>query len=97
MWDDAAGLFRDRVDADMPLRPFALNCDAACVLDRLSAITGDGQYRDRALSVLSTLAPQYREHGLFAAPYALAIREVAGAQRPVGMNVSPVDWQLDKD
>ena len=97
MWDDAAGLFRDRVDPEMPLRPFALNCDAACVLDRLSAITGDRQYRDRALRILSSLAPEYREHGLFAAPYALAVREVAGLHPPVGMNVSPVDWHLDKD
>ncbi len=41
MWDGTASCFRDRAEADAPLWPFALNCEAACVLDRLATMTGD--------------------------------------------------------
>ena len=97
MWDDTASCFRDRVEPDAPLWPFALNCEAACVLDRLATMTGDAAYHDRAVAILGTLAPEYRRHGIFAAPYALAIREVIDRRPPPGLNLSHVDWHLDKD
>jgi uncharacterized protein YyaL (SSP411 family) len=97
MWDETCGRFRDRVDPEMPLWPFTLNCDAACVLDRLSVMTGDSSYRDRALAILSALSDEYQIHDIFAAPYALAIREVLERRRPPGLDLSHVDWHLDKD
>jgi uncharacterized protein YyaL (SSP411 family) len=94
MWDEAAGSFRDRVAADDPVRPFELNCHAACVLDRLGVLTGDAAYQDRARAILQSLAPQYREHDLFGAPYAVAVREVFDRRPPAGLELSAVDWQL---
>ena len=43
MWDEDAASFRDRVETEDPLVPFELNCHAACVLDRLSVLTGDAR------------------------------------------------------
>jgi uncharacterized protein YyaL (SSP411 family) len=94
MWDDEAGLFRDRAVGEDPLIPFELNCHAACVLDRLSVLTGDGAYQDRAHAILDALAPDVRHHDLFAAPYAVAVREVLDRRPPAGLELSPVDWQL---
>jgi hypothetical protein len=97
MWDDQASCFRDRVAEDAAIWPFALNCESACVLDRLAAMTGDTSYRNRAVTILGTLSTEYQRHGIFAAPYALAIREVIGRRPPLGLNLSHVDWHLDKD
>ena len=97
MWDERAGCFRDRVEEAMPLLPFTLNCDAACVLDRMAALTGDAAYRERAVTILGALAPEYRRHGIFAAPYALAVREVIERHPPPGLALLHVDWHLDKD
>ncbi len=97
MWDERAGCFRDRADQETPLWPFALNCEAACVLDRLATMTGDGAYRARAVAILGTLAAEYQQHGIFAAPYALAIREVVEQRAPSGLKLSHVEWHLDKD
>ena len=97
MWDETASCFRDRAEAGAPLWPFALNCEAACVLDRLATMTGDAAYHDRAVAILVTLAPEYQRHGIFAAPYALAIREVIERRTPRGLELSHVDWHLDKD
>jgi uncharacterized protein len=94
MWDDGAGAFLDRAVADDPLVPFELNCQAACVLDRLSVLTGDVTYQDRARGILHALAPDVRAHGLFGAPYAVAVREVCDRRPPAGLELSPVDWQL---
>jgi uncharacterized protein YyaL (SSP411 family) len=94
MWDDAAGLFRDRVVREDPLVPFDLNCEAACVLDRLSVLTGDATYQDRARAILESLAPDAREHDLFGAPYAVAAREILDRRPPAGLELTPVDWQL---
>jgi uncharacterized protein len=105
MWDAQANAFRDRAgDAAAPLgllgepvRPFAFNCDAACVLDRLATMTGDGAHRDRALAILGSLAGEYRTHGLFGAPYVLAVREVVERRPPLGLNLSRVEWNLEHD
>jgi len=97
MWDEDAASFRDRVDAQDRLVPFELNCHAACVLDRLSVLTGDAAYQDRARAILQSLAPEYREQDIFGAPYALAVREVFDRQPPAGLELTPVDWQLGKN
>jgi len=94
MWEDAAGGFRDRTVVEDPVVPFELNCHAASVLDRLSVLTGDAAYQDRARAILQSRAPEYQEHGLFGAPYALAVREVFDRRPPAGLELSPVDWQL---
>lgn len=94
MWDEEEGLFRDRVDVEHPRMPFGLNCQAACVLDRLSVLTGDAAYQDRARSILQSLAADVRAQGLFGAPYIVAAREVFDRRPPAGLELSPVDWQL---
>jgi uncharacterized protein YyaL (SSP411 family) len=94
MWDEEAGLFRDRVAVEDPIVPFELNCQAACVLDRLSVLTGDATYQDRARTILQSLAPDVREQELFGAPYIVAVREVFDRHPPAGLELTPVDWQL---
>jgi uncharacterized protein YyaL (SSP411 family) len=95
MWDDSAGAFRDRTSASDPVRPFQLNCEAACVLDRLATLTGDGAHRERAITILRTLAPEYRRHNLFGAAYALAVREVIDRRLPAGLALTKVEWALE--
>ena len=95
MWDDSAGAFRDRTSAADPLQPFELNCEAACVLDRLATLTGDRAHHDRAITILRTLAPEYRRHGLFGAAYALAVREVIDRRLPAGLALAKVEWFLE--
>jgi uncharacterized protein YyaL (SSP411 family) len=97
MWDEERACFRDRVEEGSPIWPFALNCEAACVLDRLATMTGDQSHRERAVRMLGALSGEYQRHGIFAAPYALALREVVERRPPAGLNLSHVDWHLDKD
>jgi hypothetical protein len=94
MWDESAGSFRDRVASDDPVMPFELNCQAACVLDRLGVLTGDAAYQDRARAILQSFEPDYREHDLFGAPYGVAVREVFERRPPAGLELNRVDWQL---
>ena len=96
MWDEESGSFRDRAAEDDPVVPFALNCEAACVLDRLSVLTGDIAYQERARVILQSLAAAFREQDIFGAPYVLAVREVFDRQPPPGLELSPVDWQLGR-
>jgi uncharacterized protein YyaL (SSP411 family) len=49
------------------------NAVAVLVLDRLSALTGNGRYRDAAERALRACAPAAVEHGLFAATLAYAL------------------------
>lgn len=93
MWDPRAQCFRDRTDPDDPLIPFELNCHAACVLDRLAALTRTGAYRDRATSILESLAGGFARRDLFGAPYAVAVREVFDGRRPAGLQLNQVDWR----
>lgn len=95
MWDSAAGRFRDRLASDDPIWPFQINCEAACVLARLSTLTGDDAFRDRALTILGSLAGDYRSLDLFGAPYSLAIREVVDRKVPAGLELKRVDWRLE--
>jgi uncharacterized protein YyaL (SSP411 family) len=82
MWDPDRG-FRDRpVDAaDIgllaePVTPFVLNCDAARVWLRLAALAEQPDYRQRAVSTLASQHGRAAEHGLFAAPFAIAVEEL---------------------
>ena len=93
MWDDTAGAFRDRAGEDDPFVPFELNRHAACVLDRMAVLTGDVAYQDRARVILQSRASEYRDHDLFGAPYALAVREVYDRHPPAGLELTHVDWQ----
>ena len=100
MWDERAGCFRDRAAGELPLEPawpFVLNCETACVLDRLATLTGDQAHHDRAVAILAAYSGDYQRHGLFGAPYALAIREVIDRHPPLGHQLSAVDWHLDHD
>lgn len=88
LWDPAAGGLRDRAAAGgdvgllrQPLRPFALNCDAARVWLRLAALAERPAYRDRAAETLASQRAFVEERGLFAAPYAIAAEELAGGAR----------------
>ena len=94
MWDERTGTFRDRIAPEDPVMPFELNCAAACVLDRLALLTENHEYHDRARVILESLAGESRRLGLFAAPYALAVREVIDRHPPAGLELTKVDWQL---
>jgi hypothetical protein len=67
------------------------------VLDRIATMTGDETHHRRALAILGVLAPEYRRHGLFGAPYALAVHEVIDRRPPPGLNLSRVEWNLEHD
>ena len=83
MWDPERRLFADRPPATVfesvglrqyPLSPFAANCDAAALLRRLSAVTGDKEFDTYADAVLAALAGAAVEQGPLAAHYVLARR-----------------------
>ena len=84
LWDTAGGGgFLDRVNAPddvgllrEPVRPFAANCEAARLLLRLARIAGDAAFRERAVAALASQTPVVRAHGVDAAPYALAVRDL---------------------
>ena len=83
LWDTGRGGFVDRVVAadDVgllrePLRPFAVNCAAVRVLARLSRLTGQDDFRERAAATLASLLPGARQRGVDAAPWALAALEL---------------------
>jgi hypothetical protein len=86
MWDARAGGFYDRAPAEASdavgllrrrQKPFVANCDAARVLHRLAATSGNHEFADAARGALTTVAPQAAGHGALAAHYVLAEREVA--------------------
>ena len=88
LWDTAGGGgFLDRVHAadDVgllrePVRPFAANCEAARVLLRLARTAGEPAFRERAAAALASQTAAARAHGVDAAPYALAVRDLLAAQ-----------------
>ena len=83
MWDPEAGGFNDRAaDAESdvgllrtPLKPFVANCDAAQVLRRLAATSGEHDFARLADETLQAIAPRAAAHGPLAAHYALAVRQ----------------------
>jgi hypothetical protein len=48
------------------------------VLARLARLNGDTDLQQRALDTLRGQTTGYREHGLFGAPYVLAVLEMFG-------------------
>lgn len=105
MWDDERGGFHDRtsdrpdVECGLlrrPFRPFAINCQAARLLYRLSIITGRAAYRDRAEQTLASLGAAYRDDPLAGSSYGLAVREVRDGHLPPGLSLSYVDWRLSE-
>jgi uncharacterized protein len=83
MWDDEKGGFFDRAEPDehervglmrQRLKPFVTNCDAARVLRRLAASSGDHEFTARADAALEAMAPLASSQGPLAAHYVLARR-----------------------
>ena len=82
MWDPGAGGFFDRAEQEdaiglvrQRLKPFVLNCEAAQVLRRLSATSGEREFARAADSTLAAIAPRAAEHGPLAAHFLLARRQ----------------------
>ncbi len=83
LWDRDAGGFRDRIHADddigllrEPLRPYRLNCEAARVLARLASLAEAPVFLERALRTLASQSAVVRAHGVDAAAYVIAMREL---------------------
>ena len=82
MWDGESGGFFDRIGdeaGDVGLlgerrKPFAANCAAARVLDRLGRIANKPRYRELAERTLSAIGPRAAGEGPLAADYVLAVR-----------------------
>ena len=79
---DNGGFYDVRPDPDAlgelsrPRKDMNENADAALALVRLSALTGDGQYRTAAERALSCFVDEYPRAGFFAAGYARAVDAV---------------------
>jgi uncharacterized protein YyaL (SSP411 family) len=65
------GLLRHR------LKPFVANCEAARMLRRLAAVSGDNEFAELANETLRAVAAQAAAQGPLAAHYVLAVREAA--------------------
>jgi uncharacterized protein YyaL (SSP411 family) len=82
MWDGDSGGFFDRAPdqaADVGLlgdrrKPFAANCAAARLLDRLGRAANKPRYRQLADRTLSAIGPRAAGEGPLAADYVLAVR-----------------------
>jgi uncharacterized protein YyaL (SSP411 family) len=83
MWDDRAGAFFDRAVPEAGeaiglmqrrLTPFTANCDAAVVLRRLAATSGDAEFASVADSTLAAMGAAAMAQGPHAAHYVLARR-----------------------
>ena len=80
--DERAGGFFDRAasasDVGLlrrPVTPFVANCEAARMLRRLAALSGESEFASLADEALAAVAWQAMSHGPLAAHYALAVRE----------------------
>jgi uncharacterized protein YyaL (SSP411 family) len=106
MWDEESGGFFDRSadpeDCDQHgllrdrLKPPIGNCEAARVLLRLSRVTEQPEFRERAIRTLASQSSSYRALGLLGAVYGSAVREVVEGRSPSGLNLSYVDWRLNE-
>lgn len=81
MWDDPGGGFFDRGRGESDeaigllrqgLKPFVINCEAACVLGRVAVASGDGDFAAYAKRTLTAMAPFALQQGPLAAHYLLA-------------------------
>ena len=80
--DERGGGFFDRAsdahDVGLlrhPLKPFVVNCEAARMLRRLAAVSGDNEFAGLADETLRAVAAQAAAQGPLAAHYVLAVRE----------------------
>jgi uncharacterized protein YyaL (SSP411 family) len=80
--DERGGGFFDRAATDQdvgllrhPLKPFVANCEAARMLRRLAAVSGDNNFAELADDALKAVAAQAAAQGPLAAHYVLAVRE----------------------
>jgi len=88
-WDAGRGALVDRLRSSAgagdvgllaePLRPFALNCEAARLLQRLGQQTGHAEFTSRAGELRRWLAATYRTQGLMSAEYGLVLLDDAAA------------------
>ena len=83
LWDTHKGGFYDRVVAEddvgllrQPLKVFVDNCSAARVLTRLSHLTANDEFRERAVTTLASQRSRARGHGVLAASWVLAELEL---------------------
>jgi GNAT superfamily N-acetyltransferase len=86
-WDRYEDGFVDRKGGDACNKSLLLNCEAARVLMRLAALHGTPAYRDAAVlapgvdyaedaaRVLVAFEPEFRDHGVNAAVYGIALTE----------------------
>jgi uncharacterized protein YyaL (SSP411 family) len=83
MWDEAGGGFfdrrRDEPDQEIgllrqSLKPFVVNCEAARMLRRLTASSGNNDFAIYAERTLAAMAPCALEQGPLAAHYLLALK-----------------------
>ncbi len=82
LWDADAGGFFDRAVDDkdvglmrVRLKPFVTNCDAARMLHRLGASSGDAEFARLGDAALAAVAPAAAQQGPLAAHYVLALEE----------------------
>jgi uncharacterized protein YyaL (SSP411 family) len=86
MWDEADAGFFDRARSEdgadaaigllrRPVKPFVPNCEAARMLRRLAATSGDNQFVSYADAALAALAPGAAAQGPLAAHFVLASRD----------------------
>jgi uncharacterized protein YyaL (SSP411 family) len=84
MWDEADGGFFDRIPSGAsddigllrrPVKPFVANCEAARLLVRLAASSGQHELRGKAEATLASVAGCAWAQGPLAAHYLLAMRE----------------------
>lgn len=82
MWDSGAGGFFDRASGGeseavglmrVRLKPFVANCEAARMLRRLAATSGDLEFARRADETLAAVGPAAAEQGPLAAHYLMAL------------------------
>lgn len=82
MWDAEAGGFFDRAAGDdaeavglmrVRLKPFVTNCEAARMLERLAATSGDAEFARFASETLDAVGPAAAEQGPLVAHYLLAV------------------------
>jgi uncharacterized protein YyaL (SSP411 family) len=82
LWDEAGGGFFDRASdpADVGLlrerlKPFVANCEAARMLRRLSASSGEPEFARLGAATLTAIAPAAGSQGPLAAHYVLAVEQ----------------------
>jgi uncharacterized protein len=90
LWDDRLGVFVDRLPSsagagDVGLlgdayRPFALNAEAARLLERLGRQTGHDEFLERASDVRRWLDGNYSSQGISSAEYGLVLIEQIDGQ-----------------